>query len=77
MDLGQSTVLGLAIVGDDGGVDEAEYHNVSRPATHPPMPASLPGFVCVGALPPIRFTGEKRSPSFPLCIQLTGEKRGG
>lgn len=29
MDLGQSTVLGLAIVGDDGGVDEAEYHKVS------------------------------------------------
>ena len=28
MELGQSTVLGLAIVGDAGGVDEAEYHKV-------------------------------------------------
>ena len=29
MDLGQSTVLGLAIVADAAGVDEAEYHKVS------------------------------------------------
>ena len=29
MDLGQSTVLGLAIVADAAGVDEAEFHKVS------------------------------------------------
>jgi hypothetical protein len=37
MELGQSTILGLAIVGDDGGVPEADFHKVgpsapSRPA---------------------------------------------
>lgn len=30
MELGQSTVLGLANVGDDSGVDEAEFHKVMR-----------------------------------------------
>lgn len=47
MELGQSTVLGLAIVGDDGGVGEADFQKVRGQA---PGRATRPS---LSALPPL------------------------